>query len=69
VCDNWFHPACLKHHQVPESTDDSFVCPLCFDSKAEAYLSNQLWGGAGSDTFASECFSDLLSSQVNGGGL
>jgi len=56
VCDNWFHPTCLV--QVPESTDDPFVCPLCVESKAEMYLSNRLLGSAEADPFAELLQSD-----------
>ena len=38
VCDNWFHTGCLAHHTVPSGEDESFVCPLCVESKAEVYL-------------------------------
>ena len=40
VCDNWFHPGCLASllGGMPEGEDDSFACPLCVESKADAYL-------------------------------
>ena len=38
VCDNWYHPTCLAKHHIPQSADETFVCPMCIDSKAEAYL-------------------------------
>ena len=42
VCDNWYHTACLATFlgAQPAGEDDSFVCPLCVESKADAYLSD-----------------------------
>jgi len=46
ACDNWFHPGCLPEAHIP-SSDDSFVCPLCVEAKAEVYLQ-------------SDCFSEMM---------
>jgi len=40
VCDNWLHLGCLPPAQQP-STDDSFVCPLCVEAKADVYLQSE----------------------------
>lgn len=46
ACDNWLHPGCLPATHMPAS-DDSFVCPMCVDAKADVYLQ-------------SDCFSEMM---------
>jgi len=38
VCDGWYHPACVQDH-VPTG-DESFVCPMCVEAKAE-YINDE----------------------------
>ena len=39
VCDNWYHTACLATFLgvQPAGEEDLFVCPLCVESKADAF--------------------------------
>jgi hypothetical protein len=41
ICDNWFHPGCLSD-RFSNPGDDSFVCPLCVDAKADVYVNGEL---------------------------
>jgi len=50
ACDNWLHPGCLPPSHMPAS-DDSFICPMCVDAKADVYLQ-------------SDCFSDMMMSDL-----